>query len=116
MRYLHLDEFTITQDGVYAPNEMGEKWIQRDWPLMQYTGLKGKNGTEIYEGDVCEIEGGGEKTSVGKIIFEYGCFCFNPNGARWGAVHPELKYYVDMEFCEIEVIGNIYENPELWED
>ena len=84
-----------------------------DWRVMQYTGLKDKNGTDIYEGDVCEIEGGGEKTSVGEIVFEYGCFCFKPNGARLGALHPELKYYVDMEFCEIEVIGNIYENPDL---
>lgn len=75
--------------------------------LMQYTGLKDKNGVEIYEGDVVNIDGGG-KPNISSVYFANGCFCLDMNETPC-----ELKYYIDMPFCQAEVIGNIYENPEL---
>ena len=74
-------------------------------PIMQYTGLKDKNGVEIYEGDILQIFG--EGNSIGKVIFQDGSF----------RVVEDLKYYCHLSAYNpqvmSEVIGNIYENPEL---
>ena len=73
--------------------------------LMQYTGLKDKNGIDVYEGDVVKT-----KNSLYKVIYDKCCF--------WGidemGKYPiyQTKHYV-MEDEIFEVIGNIYENPEL---
>ncbi|MFR2887928.1 MAG: YopX family protein [Clostridium butyricum] len=80
--------------------------------LMQYTGLKDKNGTEIYEGDIVkytsELENG---------IFEvkYGCCRFY--GLWIEATFMDITTDLFYLGCsnELEVIGNIYKNPELLE-
>ena len=66
--------------------------------LMQYTGLKDKNGIEIYEGDV--VRGWNNESEV---------------KFTQGAFYPEKEYPEVFASChdEMEVIGNIYENPEL---
>lgn len=65
--------------------------------LMQSTGLKDKNGKEIFEGDITKIFG---------LIREV-----NFNGARF-FVKPALTFD-SVESEDVKVIGNIYENPEL---
>ena len=74
---------------------------------MQYTGLKDKNGKEVYEGDVVN---GGEFNgcySYGTVTFRAGCFwVWNTHGEPF-----PFKVYEQSQF--IEVIGNKYENPEL---
>ena len=83
-----------------------ELYPPRDCPIMQYTGLKDKNGREIYEGDIFSpelIEENGfvewdNKDSYFKLVFS-------------DFSEPLYCYYMD----ELEVIGNIYENPELLE-
>ena len=92
------DCFSLRSDGFFDENYI----------LMQYTGLKDKNGKEIYEGDI--VIQNGEKIVVKYGINEVDAFegiGFNlwsfygekPNGKR-------LK-------SELKLIGNIYENPEL---
>lgn len=71
----------------------------------QYTGLKDKNGKEIYEGDIVSAIDF-EKTNY-KIKFEDGCFIFT-NGLRGHQLD-----YSTIQNLQAEVIGNIYENPEL---
>lgn len=69
----------------------------KDIHLMQYTGLKDKNGVEIYEGDLILI---GEKRRKVEVIFKDGSFGYLYNGVC-----------VSFQYQSPEVIGNIYEMP-----
>jgi uncharacterized phage protein (TIGR01671 family) len=127
--YTEEEDFYITCDGeVKFLSETGmyerhiPKEYRKDWHLMQYTGLKDKNGKEIYEGDIItywngtmNLDPNGEHMHNGynysiaphissKVVFEQASFRIengNPLGSRYIQPH------------EIEVIGNIYEHPEL---
>jgi uncharacterized phage protein (TIGR01671 family) len=72
------------------------------WILMQYTGLKDKNGVEIYEGDILELYE--VDSPIKRYAVKYSdvsaCFCVYDGLALYGG-------------CNCKVIGNIHENPEL---
>ena len=77
-----------------------------DIDLMQYTGLKDKNNKEIYEGDILS-DGNDEKPY--KVIFENGSF-----RAEFEGDFEEYSFdLIDIVAQGCEVVGNIYENPEL---
>lgn len=83
--------------------------------LMQYTGLKDKNGTEIYEGDIVQYHP--RHNGV-----PYRVYWANESAkfliGRKGVVGQELSsvmYNLDTGRIALEVIGNIHENPELLE-
>ena len=96
-------------------NEMAGVFLDGDYyridentPVMQYTGLKDKNCVEIYEGDLVRTieDFGTDQYSDTRNVDREVAF-------QGGAFYPVCMYPPNSEDCEI--IGNIYENPELVE-
>jgi len=83
-----------------------------DNDCMQYTGLKDKNGVEIYEGDLFDAWDGRSRYVVEWIDARA---CFNLVWASGDDGDSKVRHYFDMYMAEyqFELIGNIYENPEL---
>ena len=73
-----------------------------DWKVMQFTGLKDKNGKEIYERDVVVPFSLENKMNKSVVVYEFNQFRIKGTSLYWN---------FDLE--QIEVIGNIFENPEL---
>jgi len=100
--------------------ENGDHWeAMSDNPMLrgyilkhkrQYTGLTGKNGVEIYEGDIISDHNG-----FGIVAWEEGCAGFKVSyvGIMKGYGKWFADYNINGEFESIEVEGNIHENPEL---
>ena len=97
---------------------------QRPFNVMQYTGLKDKNGKEIYEGDILKqvkksSKEGCESSSYDKnnfeVVFKYGSFWLQRpyDDSVYIRDFPNIDEFVGFE-C-FEIVGNIYENPELLE-
>lgn len=86
-------------------------WSLEEMPIMQFTGLLDKNGKEIYEGDILHFK----NLSGNEVLLEVKWFKYKwvfekilngqniKKGGLFGFSNPDL----------FEVIGNIYENPEL---
>jgi len=97
--------FLDCQNGVFTIGNIDDNndWI--DMEIMQFTGLKDKNGKEIYEGDIIKKRGMKNKS----VIFRKGCFKLleDTGKVEWtNNLENETTHY-------IEVIGNIYENKDL---
>ena len=90
------DLFSLRSDG-YPSNS--------NYILLQYTGLRDKNGEKIFEGYLCR-----DSTGVSLVAWndKFASFCLRRDG--WLSDH-WFGEAVDPE--DVEVIGNVYENPEL---
>ena len=74
--------------------------------IGQFTGLKDKNGKEIYEGDIVSLD----KKEHYIIKFEHGCFVGNPVKSNSSLYSFTI---LNRNYLQYEVIGNIHQNPEL---
>lgn len=98
--YVNFDKNT-DEDAMY-------KLKRTDVVLLQYTGLKDKNGVEIYEGDITRV---GNYVYIVEIDLLKGLFfrCIE----NLSLVGVNVYYTSFIKNVEFEVMGNIYENPEL---
>ena len=117
--YGHLlidDNRALIINGIIEANDEYvslEEWCDIDMKTIgQSTGLKDKNGKEIFEGDVVKQEmliptaGIEEITGVVKML-EGACMIVNDK--------EEMACHLWCEGAEMKILGNIYENPELME-
>ncbi len=114
MRYTYDDKQTFAIDFSGNPfsyshgNAPFTHWAWDDLSLMQYTGLKDKNGKEIYEGDILRLR----NASNWEVQYV-------PEKCRYMIVHPENnpKGFAltnsNIKADNPEVIGNVYESPDL---
>ena len=111
-----------TKQGVYPIPDTGQKDLGLDrWALQEFTGLKDRDGKEVYEGDIVEtIYDDKDKINanqIGEIIYN------TPSGSYRIKCGTSLLPIVTMRFennipvgllmVADKVIGNIFENPDL---
>ena len=83
-----------------------------DFILMQSTGLKDKNGKEIFEGDVVKYEVGRD-TYTEEVAYDKNFAGFGVKDAKANVVFTFGEIAEDIGLISLEVIGNIYNNQEL---
>jgi hypothetical protein len=111
-----VDRIYIDTEGVRLYDDFGEYWRDfRDVKLMQSTGLRDKNGKEIFEGDIAQFEDCYTETdflyvNTGIVEWSQGSFTITNRDSV------EMGDLLDGEFLDVIIIGNVYENPELLED
>lgn len=108
------DEVMVSDGNIWIIDEdsvAGEWIVNNDLNLMQSTGLKDKNGQEIFEGDIVDYKG---RKAVVKWHGSYASFIYRfldelqERVSEW--------YPLFLAYYHFEIIGNIYENKELFED
>jgi len=90
-----------------------DEWAEEpDLILMQYTGLKDKNGKEIYDGDIVNFKSYRKTANIGEVVYIDSLASF---AVKYWLVLDYLHelFSVHLYKDSLEVIGNIYENSEL---
>lgn len=105
------DDFQIYVNSKII-TKSGHEYVRED-TLGQFTGLTDKNGTKIFEGDVVRISEDyydGLHYSGNEVYYSDGAFCVEYETPKYDVT--SIGFLV-REGVEVEIIGNIYDNPEL---
>lgn len=116
-RMLYFDSFEEIVDWQGWDEWKLENSPMRSVDYMQYTGLKDKNGKEIYEGDILEFStfdyNGADTQHIGVVYWCDGEFLVD--GTQKGDDDEVFSLSWVFQDSELEVIGNKFENPDLLE-
>jgi len=108
--WIHFDGrvFDYSSRTYDTPNREIELADEGRFDIMQYTGLKDRDGKEIYEGDRVKFHNGVGELFLGAVQFNDGCFDIVVERAGY----PIRDYLKALTINHaVEVIGNIYEHP-----
>ena len=106
-------EITFFNDEIQMISDIEGFYPYYEFELMQSTGLKDKNGKEIFEGDIVKFSDCDDDVYVTPVVWDKNYACF---GVSFSGKYPVSFDYLEefyTELKDIEVVGNIYENPEL---
>lgn len=112
-RMTDVHEMTFIDGEVYLISDITGFYAYEEFKLMQSTGLKDKNGKEIFEGDIVKYNCGGMDTFTETVAYneDFGGFGFVDKHADFIFTFGYLDEGVN--FTSFEIVGNIYENSEL---
>ena len=133
----YIDHISWLEDELYCIGDgITHMVLAEDLVLMQSTGLKDKNGKEIFEGDILKfndewneychegyVDGSVEGINFVEVVRGEACFEFGktkyPDSSLFILMedeHLNFKDFIKSEDFEFEINGNVYENPELLEE
>ena len=105
------DEVMVGNGDIWIIDEddvAGEWIVNNDIHLMQSTGLKDKNGKEIFEGDILK-----SNKYITSVFYEKGAYCVKFRRNANAMVTMNAISFIEK--FKTRIVGNIYENPELLE-
>ena len=111
--YLYITHNGEHEISVYNEEVNIERWTHEvdTSTVCQYTGMKDKNGKRIFDGDVAKVLQGKDK-DIAYVGFENGAFMLYP---KTGNIYERTLWEYWYNDYDVEVIGNITDNPELLE-
>lgn len=109
-KFIYFDNLSFSYEDSYLlssanPNEAPEDWSEA--PIHQFTGAKDKNGKEIYEGDIVNLEEHSlyhSRVDIHKTVIQYDSTC-----SAFVAMEDGHGHSLCGQEIALEVVGNIYE-------